>query len=217
VGFYNIEFPLTLSALTPKTGWRTQVTELGGGAEQRFGLFADARRRYDARTAGALLMNQFDSVEKFFNGRRGKLHSFKLTDQTNFTATLEGQGTAGGISSTMQLTINRGDSANAYNREIYLPKSGTVHIFANSIEKFSPGDWTLNYSGQNGGLLTWVTNQSGATITATFQYYIPVRFDIDEFPDARLFAYDSGAGTGIVEGPDIPLIEIRYDAEGSWT
>ena len=211
MSFADIEFPIALSALTPKTSWNTQVTELGGGNEQRALLWSDARRRYDARTAGTLLLSQFNTVEKFFNARRGKGISFKLTDNTNYKVTMEGQGTAGAIASTMQLTINRGDASNAYNREIYLPKTGTVHIFANAVEKVVATDWTLEYNGANGGKLTWVTDQSGKTITATFEYYIPVRFDIDEFPDARMFVYASDAG--LLEGPDIPLIEVRYPGE----
>jgi uncharacterized protein (TIGR02217 family) len=212
VAFHNNVFPLELSALTPKTSWQTQVTELGGGAEQRAGLWADARRRYDARNADALTLAQYNQIEKHFNARRGKLFSFPLRDRSSFTVTGEPLGTGGGVASTNQLTINRGDAGNAYNREIYLPESGTIHIFAGASEKFEGTDWTLAYSGATAGTVTWLVNVTGLTLTWTGQFFIPVRYDVDELPDSKLFVW-SPNNTGLISGPEIPLIEVRYPSE----
>jgi len=215
--FHDIEFPLTLSSLTPKTAWNTQVTELGGGGEQRASLFGDAKRRYDARTAETLLLTNFDSVEKFFNARRGKYFSYKLTDRTNWKATAEGFGIGDGSTTTFQLSINRGDASNAYNREIYLPKSGTLTVFDNAtpvVEGSGAGKFLVDYNGANGGLVTFGTAPVNThVLTATFEYYIPVRFEIDEFPSARMFAWIQSGNTGLLEGPEIPLIEVRYQNE----
>ena len=211
MAFHNQVFPLELSALTPKTSWKTTVTELGGGGEQRAGLWSDARRRYNASNPTLTLANYL-LVEKHFNARRGQLFSFPLRDRSSFTATTEALGTAGGAGSTMQLRIASGDATNAYNREIYLPESGSIHVFANAVEKTETTDWTLAYTGSTAGTLTWVNSFSGQSITWTGQFWIPVRYEIDEMPDSKLFKWTTGT-TGLVEGPDIPLIEVRFASE----
>lgn len=112
----------------------------------------------------------------------------------------------------MQLVVASGDAGNAYAREIYLPESGTVRIFANAVEKAETTDWTLAYSGSTGGTLTWVTDQTGKSITATFDYYIPARYLVDELPGAELFIWTTGT-SGIVKGPSIPIMEVRFASE----
>lgn len=186
--------------------------ELGGGGEQRNVNWSDARRRYDASLAENFQLTEFITVEKFFNARRGRGRAFPLRDSTSFRATTQALGTAGGNGSTMQLVVAYGDAGNAYTREIYLPETGTVHVFANAVEKTEGVHWSMAYSGATAGTLTWLASFSGQTITATFDYFVPVRFDIDEFPDAQLFIWTSGT-TGLVKGPSLPLIEIRYAGE----
>lgn len=208
----GVPFPLELAALTPKTTWSTTVAMMGGGSEQRNQNWNDARRRYDASTAQTLTLASLQLIEKHFNARRGRTRAFALRDRSSFRATTEALGTAGGIGSTMQLQVAGGDSLNAYNREIYLPETGTLHVFANAVEKTETTHWTMAYTGATAGTLTWVGNFSGQSITATFDYWIPVRHDLDEFPDSRLFHWTSGT-TGLVEGPSIPLIEVRYSDE----
>lgn len=202
---------MALSSLTPKTSWRNQITELGGGGEQRAILWADSRRRYNAAAAQTLTLAALQLIEKHFNGRRASGFAFPLLDNTLYTVSGEPLGTGGGIATTNQLTVNRGDATNAYNREIFLPKTGTIHIYANAVEKTEGVDWTLAYSGATAGLVTWLTSVSGLTLTWTGEFYIPVRYNLpnDEFPDARLFVFKAD-GTGLVEGPDIELMEVRY-------
>lgn len=205
-------FPLELSSLGVQSSWRTSVVELGGGNEQRAVLWSDARRRYDASTP-TLTLVQYRQIESHHNGRRGQGRAFPVRDRSAWRATGQALGTAGGIASTMQLTVASGDASNAYGREIYLPQSGTVHIYANAVEKAETTDWTMAYSGATAGTLTWVTNQTGATITADFDYYVPVRYLQDELPGAELFIWDSTTNLGLVRGPSIPLIEVRWAGE----
>jgi uncharacterized protein (TIGR02217 family) len=187
------------------------VIELGGGSEQRIGLQGDARRRYNAGTAISKV-SDFDDIVHHFNGRRSMLHSFPVNDLTLNRATLEPFGTGGGIGSTNQLIINEGDAGNAYNMEVYLPKSGTVHIFAGVTEKVENTDWTLAYTGATGGLVTWLTSVSGQALSWTGEFYIPVRYDIEQLPEADVFAYLGG--TQYLRRPaNIPLIEVRWSAE----
>lgn len=215
MAFHSNVFPRELSALTPKTSWQTQVTELGGGNEQRAALWGDARRRYNASNP-TLTLSQFQSIEKHFNARRGRLFSFPLRDRESFRITVAEAfwTSAGGASETAQLVINSGDAGNAYNREIYLPESGTIHVYDNAVEKTEGVHWTLAYTGATAGLVTLLyTPTAGHVFTWIGDFWIPVRYDIDEMPDSKLFVWDSGTNGGLLDGPDIPMIEIRYPGE----
>jgi uncharacterized protein (TIGR02217 family) len=211
MAFHNNPFPFTLAALGAAPGWAVDVVELGGGSEQRIGLAGDARRRYNAGTAISKV-SDFDDIVHHFNGRRSMLHSFPIKDVTLYRATLEPIGTGGGVGSTNQLTINEGDAGNAYNMEVYLPISGTVQIFAGVTLKTEGVHYTLAYTGATGGLVTWLQSVSGQALSWTGEFYIPVRYDIEQLPEADVFAYLGG--TQYLRRPaNIPLIEVRYPAE----
>jgi len=151
-------------------------------------------------------------ILKFLNARRGQLHSFKVRDLMFYQVQTEPFGTGGGIGSTNQLTVNEGDASNAYNREIYLPESGTVQIRANGVLKTESTDYTLNYTGANGGLVTWLTSVSGQSLTWTGNFYVPVRFEVDSLADVELIAMTSATG-GKTRGPSAPMIEVYYPGE----
>lgn len=205
----GVPFPLELAALTPKTNWQTTVVMMAGGSEQRNAGWSDARRRYDATTAPTLTLTSLQSVEKHFNARRGRTRSFALRDRSSFRATTELFGTGDGVTTTFQLSVVSGDSGNAYTREIYLPENGTVSIFDNA----SPVSPTITYTGANGGRVVFgIAPTAGHLLTWSGDYWIPVRYDIDEFPDSELFVWTSGT-TGLVKGPSIGLIEVRYTDE----
>jgi len=211
MAFHNQVFPLDLAALKASPNWPTNIIKLGGGSEQRVGLQADSLRQYDATTAISSI-TVFNQVVQHFNARRGPLFSFPLRDKTLFKVTLHPFATGGGIGSTNQLIVNEGDASNAYNREIYLPESGTVQIRANGNLKTESTDYTLNYSGANGGLVTWLTSVSGQSLTWTGNFYVPVRFEVDSLADVELIAMTSATG-GKTRGPSAPMIEVYYPGE----
>lgn len=216
MGFHNQPFPLELSALSPQSTWKTQITELGGGGEQRAILFADALRQYDASTP-TLTLAQFRQIENHFNARRGQGFAFPLRDRSAFKiTTAEGFGTGTGAATQFQLTINSGDATNAYNKEIFLPESGTIRVFdgvTELVEGSGAGKFEVAYSGSSGGVVTFGTAPiSGNALTWIGQYYVPVRYAVDSLPEAELFLWRSD-NTGLVQGPSIPLREVRYAAE----
>lgn len=213
MAFHNQVFPLDLAALKATIRWPANIIKLGGGAEQRVILQSNSRRSYDAMTA-IQSITAFNAVIKHFNARRGPGFSYPVRDKTLFKVTTEPFGTGGAIGSTNQLTLNEGDASNAYNREIYLPEVGTIHIFAGVTEKTEGVHWTLAYTGATAGLVTWLTSVSGQTLTWTGSFYIPVRYDAEDLPGAEIIAMlDSATGVGLVEGVTIPLIEVRYPSE----
>lgn len=219
MSFHNVLFPVALSALTAKTSWKNQITELGGGNEQRAILFNDSKRLYDLATKGAITIVEYQSISKHFNARRASGFSFPLRDNTLFKVTTEAFGVGDGSTTVFQLSMNEGDSGNAYNREIYLPESGTIHIFDNAVEvtnssgPVAPGEFVLSTVGATAGQVTFGTAPvTGHVLTWTGQFYIPVRYAIDELPDAELFIVNPDA-TGLAKGMAVPLKEIRYPGE----
>lgn len=211
MAFHDLLFSYGVRTLNATPAWPVDIIKLGGGGEQRILLQGDARRHYEFNFSH-IQIDVARSVYDFFNGRRGQTHSFKIKDNTLFKATGEPLGTGGGIGSTNQLVVDEGDATNSYIREVYLPKSGTVHIFAGVTEKVENTDWTLNYNGANGGLVTWLTSVSGQTLSASFEFYIPVRFDIASMPDLSLVVYRSN-DTGVAVGPSVPMVEVDYPSE----
>ncbi len=215
MAFHSNLFPLSLSALTAKTSWRNQITELGGGNEQRAILFGDSLRVYDLATKGVLTIAEFQSISKHFNARRGSGYSFPLRDNTLYKATAEAFGVGDGSTTTFQLTMNEGDSGNAYNREIYLIDTGPS-VFDSAtpvVEGAGAGKFTVVYTGATAGLVTFGTAPAnGHVLTWTGTFYLPVRFTVDELPDAKVIIVNPD-GTGLVEGMSAPLKEVRYPGE----
>lgn len=208
-------FPKELASISVKSTWSNVVSIMGGGSEQRAVLWSDARRRYDAATAGFMSLADYFLIEKHFNGRRGRGRSFPLRDRTAFRATTETIGTGDGSTVAFQLTVASGDSGNAYGREIYLPESGTYTIYDNGspvTEGAGAGKFTMG-TGANGGLVTFGTAPVlGHVITATFDYFIPVRYDVDSLPDFTEIIWTTGT-SGLVQGASIPMIEVRFADE----
>lgn len=211
MAFHYELFPKSLSSLSGGPTWMTDVIRYGNRAEQRISLQGDSRRMYEIAVP-FILPAEYRSIIKHHNGRRGKTHSFPLEDEFFKSVTAEPLGTGGGIGSTNQLTLNEGDASNAYNREIYLPKTGTIEIRANGNLKVEDTDYTLAYTGATAGLVTWLTSVSGQTLTWTGSFYVPVRYDLDQLPSPEMIALlQNGA---VIDGPkSVSLVEVDYPAE----
>lgn len=204
MAFDNVLFPVTPSGLHAKSAWLTIVVESRDGSEDRTAVWQDALRSYDIALTNMTLAN-FITLEGHFNARRGQERAFPLLDYYNSTATTETFGTGNGSTLTFQLTINDGDSDNAYNRKIYKPLSGTVVIKDNGTTKTEGAHYSINYTT---GIVTFVSAPANThTLTWSGTFYVPVRYGVDEI-DPNLFIW-SDNGQQIVQGPSIPLIETR--------
>jgi uncharacterized protein (TIGR02217 family) len=197
-------FPSIASSLRTGASWSTTVDPAGGGSEVRTPTWLDSRRRYVARTKNMTLAT-FLAVEKHHNGRRGRARAFPLLDNARYLATTEPFGTGDGSITTFQLTINQGDTANAYNREIRKPKSTTIQIFDNAVLKTETTHYTIDYQT---GIVTFVAAPAVShVLTWSGTYYTVVRYEVDEL-SPQLIVW-SASGQQIVAGPDIQMVECR--------
>jgi uncharacterized protein (TIGR02217 family) len=211
MSFHETRFPTAISrAAHGGPERRTDVVVLGSGAEERNARWADSRRSYNAGY-GVKSLDDLYAVIAFFEERRGRLHSFRWRDPTDWkscapegtsSALDQAIGTGDGATSTFQLKKTYGSAFNPWVREIAKPVAGTVLIAVAGVVQTPTTDFTVD---PTTGLVTFELGHIpavDAAITAGFEFDVPVRFDTD-----RLEINVQGFRHGAI--PSIPIVEIR--------
>lgn len=207
MAFHEVRFPDNISrGARGGPERRTQIVELGSGAEERNASWADSRRRYDV-SYGIRRADDLHAVVEFFEARLGRLYGFRFKDWSDYKSGLPSRaisdedqvlGYGTGARTTFQLRKRYGTDAHHWWRTIKKPVSGTVRLGVNGIEQFS--GWTVD---STTGLVTFDAAPAlGAVITAGFEFDVPVRFDSD-LMDVTLDIERLGSITSIA------LIELR--------
>lgn len=208
--FHEVRFPVE-TAIRARGGpeRRTDIVTLGSGREERNARWAHSRRRYDAGSAVRSLA-ALAAIIAFFEERRGRLHGFRFKDRTDFRSSAGGAqasaldqvlGTGNGALAAFQLAKTYGGAFSPYVRTIPKPVNGSVTIAVNGTVKTSGTDFSVDHAT---GIVTFLPGRippPGATVTAGFEFDVPVRFDTDRL-DIDLASFEAG------EAPSIPLIEI---------
>ncbi len=83
-------------------------------------------------------------------------------------------GVGNGVATSFQLTKTYAIVTEAYVRNIYKPKDGTVQIWVNNVLKTEGVDYTIDYT--TGIVLFSSAVTNGHVIDASFYFYVPVRF-----------------------------------------
>lgn len=183
---------------------RTEIVTLGSGREERNTPWAHGRRRYDIGGALATL-DDLNTLQVFFEARRGRLQAFRFRDfadwkscppQQDAEPTDQPLGTGDGAETTFQLVKMYGEAEDAYVRPIRKPVAGTVRVAIDGAETTA---FSISYSD---GLATFASPPpEGAVLTAGFQFDTPVRFDTDRL-DVTLEAIGAGRAASV------PLVEV---------
>ena len=196
MAFHAIRFPLDISLASRGGPERaTDVVALASGREERNSRWAHSRRRYNA---GYGIKSRADmaTVLAFFEERRGRFHSFLWRDALDHAAADQAIGTGDGETVSFQLVKRYGASFDPYLRPITKPVGGTVVVKVDGVVVDHETDPLT-------GLVTLdVAPAEGAAVTASFEFDVPVRFDVDRL-DIELSSFDAA------EAPSIPLIEVR--------
>lgn len=204
MAFHHTRFPLDI-ALGARGGpeRRTDVVTLAGGGEQRNGRWAHSRRRYNAGY-GVKSRADMQAVLAFFEERRGRLHGFLWRDGLDHSSggavslpTDQEIGTGDGVRTEYQLTKRYGAAFDPYRRPISKPVSGSVRVAVDGVELMS--GWNVDVTSGVVGFAS--APAAGTSVTAGFQFDVPVRFDTDRL-DIELNGFDGA------EAPSIPLVEI---------
>lgn len=211
MAFHEIRFPAAISfGATGGPERRTDVVVLGSGHEERNQRWADSRRRYEAGY-GVKSLDDLEAVIAFFEERRGRLHGFRWKDHADFkscatsaspSSTDQSLGTGNGVTATFQLVKQYGTSFAPWTREIKKLVEGTLLVSVDGVVQAEGTDFVCDYTT---GLVTFEAGAipaTGASVTAGFEFDVPVRFDTD-----RLEISLEGFRHGSI--PSIPVVEIR--------
>lgn len=185
---------------------RTRIVELASGREERNTPWAGSRRRYDA-SYGVRRADDLASVIAFYEARMARLRGFRWKDWADYksclpsaavgsTDQLIGQGD--GTATAFQLSKTYSSGLQSYVRTINKPVAGTVLIAVGGVVQSS--GWSVDTT--TGGITFAVAPANGASITAGFEFDVPVRFDSDLL-DVTLDIERLGSIASI------PLVEIR--------
>lgn len=173
--------------------FKTAIVTLASGAEARNQEWARQRHTYDI-SYGVDNKTAYDALLAFFYERRGAARGFRFKDWRDYDSNgLQTIGVGTGSLTTFQLTKTYG-STNAYARKITRVVSGTLVVKVAGVT-------TVAFT-QNLGLITFTTPPgAGASVQASFQFDVPVRFENDDLMQTL-------ENENVITIPAIKLLEI---------
>ena len=207
--FHEIRFPTKLSFGSVGGPERlTEIVTLANGFEERNTPWADSRRRYDAGL-GMRSLEDVDAMIAFFEARRGQLYGFRWKDWSDYRSSgsldelsFEDQvvGAGDGSTTVFQLVKTYQSGAQSYERVIRKPVLGTVMVGVQGNQQIEGVDFTVDP--ETGILLFTDAPATGATITAGYEFDVPVRFDTDSILTS-VASFKAG------DIPNVPIVEVR--------
>lgn len=211
MSFHDVRFPTAISHNAqggPER--RTDVVVLGSGYEERNSRWADSRRSYNAGY-GVKSLDNLHQIIAFFEERRGRLHGFRWRDPMDWKSCAPNAapspldqivGAGDGTQAAFQLTKVYGNAFAPWTRDIKKPVAGTVTVAVSGVQKTDGTDYVVDSAT---GIVTFLAGQvpaAGESVTAGFEFDVPVRFDTDKL-EINLSGFTSGAI------PNIPIVEVR--------
>lgn len=205
--FHEVQFPTDISKGSSGGPERvTDIVELVSGFEERNATMANSRRTYDAGM-GLRNVNDLHDVIEFWEARFGQLYGFRWKDWADYRScktknqpafTDQVIGTGDGTKTQFQLVKNYVSGSSGYARQIRKPVAGTVLIGKAGVQQSS--GWTVDTTT---GIVTFsVAPANGQSITAGYEFDVPVRFDASKLT-VSIDAFNHGSI------PQINIKEIR--------
>lgn len=192
MSFIETQFPTDISyGATGGPIFLTDVVATVSGHEQRNSKWSQSRAKYNV-ASGIKTEAQWQALIAFFRARRGMAIGFRFKDWSDYKAENQPLKSLGG--NEYQLVKQYVSGAAVYERDITKPVAGTIKLYEDSILQAS--GWSIDTAT---GIIT--TSLSG-TLTADFEFDVPVRFDTDEMA-ISVDSFDAGNWSSI------PLIEVR--------
>ncbi|WP_313534127.1 DUF2460 domain-containing protein [Haematobacter sp.] len=206
MAFHEVLYPARLSyGSTGGPERRTEIVTLANGFEERNSPWAHSRRRYDAG-GGLRSLDDVAVLVAFFEARMGRLHGFRWKDWADYkscppsaaiSATDQQIGVGDGVERSFRLTKRYASAGSAYLRPIAKPVAGSLRI------ALEGGEVTAWEADPESGVVTFATPPArGVSITAGYEFDVPVRFDTDQIRTS-VATFQAG------EVPDVPVVELR--------
>jgi uncharacterized protein (TIGR02217 family) len=198
MSFVETRFPDDIAyGSTGGPGYSTDVVMTVSGHEQRNVNWEHARARYNV-AHGVKSQTQLDALIAFFRARKGRAYGFRFKDWSDYKAVNQLLGEGDGSTVQFQLVKYYDGGVTSETRIIHKPVQDMVNIYVNSVLQES--GVAVDYAA--GTVAFTSAPPNGATISADFEFDVPVRFDTDSL-SARLENY------GAYSWNDIPLVELR--------
>ncbi|GIT85330.1 MULTISPECIES: DUF2460 domain-containing protein [Roseobacter] len=207
--FHDVRFPAKLSfGSVGGPERRTDVVAISNGFEERNAPWAHSRRRYDAGV-GIRSLDDVDVMIAFFEARFGQLYAFRWKDWSDYrsckpsldiTAFDQNLGEGDGIQVDYQITKTYQSGIHTYVRPISKPVIATLKVAVGSVEMQEAVDYVVDAA--TGVIRFTVPPQFGASVTAGFEFDVPVRFDTNSI-QTSVASFQAG------EIPTVPIIEVR--------
>ncbi|WPX96861.1 DUF2460 domain-containing protein [Candidatus Bandiella euplotis] len=176
--FDEVRFPEDISyGATGGPEYFTNIICTTNGKEYRTLNGTNSKMRYNISYAVKTSL-QMEKLVTFFRARRGRAVGFRLKDWCDYKAEMQLLGIGDGINKAFQLKKIYKSEESTYERIIYKPVISTVIIYVNN-EEYTGG---VEVNHQSGEIKFESTVGLGDKIFATFEFDLPVRFDIDHLP-----------------------------------
>lgn len=209
--FHEVRFPTGISrGASGGPERRIDVVVLGSGHEQRNARWSQSRRSYNAGY-GIRSLDDLHEIIVFFEERRGKLYGFRWKDHSDWKSCSpastpgpldQSLGTGDGLKAEFQLVKHYGSLFSPYRRVITKPVAGSVAVAVDGALKVEGLDFDVDPVAGFISFRPASIPATGATVTAGFEFDVPVRFDADRL-EINLQGFRHGAI------PSIPIVEIR--------
>lgn len=174
--------------------FKTTVIEMSSGQEQRNIDWSLVRHYFDA-AYGVMNREDYEAVRTFFYNRRGRAHTFRFRDWSDYQLDDELIGIGDGVQDEFQITKTYSGELD-YVRNITRPDQSTLIVKVNGIA-------TVNYALLAGGSIDFsFVPALSDLITVTANFDIPMRFDTDKFE--LIMEWSEAGATG-----SLPIIEVR--------
>lgn len=212
-GFHEVQFPPIISmGAVGGPGFHTTILTLASGFERRNVDWSKTRAKYTI-SFGAKSKQDMNVAIKFFFARLGRAFGFRFKDWSDFQVPtwevtpgdidpLPTFFTTTGVLATFQLTKTYGDTASTFTRAITKPVAATLSLFNNGAPMVVTTDYTLDATTGIVTLSAGVTATTGHLITGSFEFDVPVRFDVDDMAIQAMTQH-------LMEWDNIQFIEVR--------
>lgn len=201
MAFHDVRLPVDVErGAVGGPQFNTTVVPTTSPHEKRNVNWARARHRW---TIGyGISDTAFITVRQFFYSRRGRGHSFRFKDWTDYELAQQVIGTGDGAETDFQIYKRYTDAGGTYDRVLTKIVSGSQTVLVNSVAQTESVDYTIDLLTGIISFLSPVTDTHDVEVSCEFD--VPVRFDVDEL-DVRA----QRAEVAAVEG--IPLLEVPFE------
>jgi uncharacterized protein (TIGR02217 family) len=191
MGFLTQRFPerITRGAVGGPV-YRTTVAYLPSGREQRNIDRQYPQHQYDV-SQGIKTDADWRDADEFFRKARGRAHAFRYKDWADYQLAV-------GDSQLTQITTTTFQLAKVYGadeptwqavRNLTRIVTGTLKVYLDSVLKSTPADYTADL---NTGIVTFTSAPGAAVRTASCEFDVPCRFDLDDKRGELVFRRNSG-------------------------